>query len=82
MSKQKDGLEISWIGLDGLLVASYFVIVGIIFYAILNHNDFIIGKLIPYGIMIAVTLIFINYLSIVFKFAKPKNNNNKINKNV
>jgi hypothetical protein len=82
MSKEKDDLEISWIGIDGLLVAAYFVIIGIIFYAILYHNDFIIGKLIPYGIMTAVTLIFINYLSIVFKFAKPKNNDSKINKNV
>ena len=82
MSKQKDGLKISWLGLDGLLVGAYFVIIGVIFYAILNHNDFIIGKLIPYGIMTAVTLIFINYLSIVFKFAKPKNNKSKINKSV
>lgn len=71
MSNEKNSLQISWLGLDGFLVALYFVVVGVIFYAILNHNDFIIGKLIPYGIMIAVTLIFINYLSIIFKFAKP-----------
>lgn len=74
MSKQKNSLEISWLGMDGLLVALYFVVVGVIFYAILNHNDFIIGRVIPYGIMLAVTLIFINYLSIIFKFAKPKSN--------
>lgn len=74
MSKQKNSLEISWLGMDGLLVALYFVVVGFIFYAILSHNDFIIGRVIPYGIMIAVTLIFINYLSIIFKFAKPKSN--------
>lgn len=74
MSKQKNSLEISWLGMDGLLVALYFAVVGVIFYAILNHNDFIIGRVIPYGIMLAVTLIFINYLSIIFKFAKPKSN--------
>lgn len=82
MSKHNDNLDISWIGLDGLLVVSYFIIIGTVFYAIFTHNDFIIGKLIPYGIMTAVTLIFINYLSIIFKFSKSKNNNSKINKNV
>ena len=72
MSKQKNKFEISWLGLDGFLVVLYFALVGIIFYAIIYHNDFIIGKLVPYGIMTAVTLIFINYLSIVFKFSKGK----------
>jgi hypothetical protein len=70
MSNQKHNLEISWIGLDGFLVALYFVLVGIICYAIFCHNDFIIGYLLPYGFMIVVTLIFGNYLSLVFKFAK------------
>ena len=77
MSKEKDGLKISWLGLDGLLVGSYFVLVGVISFAILTHNDFIIGKLIPYAIMAAVTLIFINYLSIVFKFARKKTHSNE-----
>jgi len=72
MSNQKNSLEISWIGLDGFLVALYFVLVGIICYAIFRHNDFIIQYLLPYGFMIAVTGIFINYLSLVFKFAKTK----------
>ncbi|HVI42963.1 MAG TPA: hypothetical protein VM577_20340 [Anaerovoracaceae bacterium] len=71
MSKRKNDLEISWLGMDGFLVALYFIVVGVIFYAILNHSDFLIGKFIPYGLMLAVTIIFINYLSHVLKFAKP-----------
>ncbi|MGE5632350.1 MAG: hypothetical protein ACM3TR_14815 [Caulobacteraceae bacterium] len=69
-SNEKKDLEISWIGMDGFLVALYFVLVGIIYYAISAHNDFIIGRLIPYGIMLTVTAIFGNYLSTVFKFMK------------
>ncbi|HWR07148.1 hypothetical protein [Sporomusa sp.] len=74
----KKDLEISWFGIDGFLVALYFVMVAIIFYAITSQNDFIVGKVIPYGLMITVTLIFLNYLSIVFKFSKSngKNDNN------
>lgn len=70
--KKKNNLEISWIGLDGFLVAMYFVVVGIILWTILNKNDFMMGTIIPFGLMIGVTLIFFNYLSHVFKFAKPK----------
>lgn len=72
MSEKKNSLEISWLGMDGFLVVLYFAVVGIIFYGIIGQNDFLIGTAIPYAIMIAVTLIFINYLSIIFKFAKPK----------
>ncbi len=68
----KKDLEISWFGLDGFLVALYFVFVAIIYYAITARNDFIVGVAIPYGLMITVTLIFLNYLSIVFKFSKAK----------
>lgn len=72
MSEPKSGIEISWIGLDGFLVVLYFIFVGVIFFAIYTRNDFIVGKLIPYGFMTAVTLIFINYVSMLFKFSKPK----------
>ncbi|MTK13312.1 MAG: hypothetical protein F8N39_14875 [Clostridiaceae bacterium] len=81
MSNKKNNLEISWFGIDGFLVIVYFVVVGIIYYAISTQNDFIVGKLIPYGIMIAVTLIFINYLSIIFKFSKPKSGKIDANQN-
>ena len=74
MSDHKDSLEIQWLGIDGALVLSYFVVVGIILFAILTKNDFIIGKLVPYGIMTAVTGIFINYLSHVLKFSSKSKN--------
>ena len=66
----KKDLEISWLGIDGFLVALYFVFVAIIYYAITARNDFIVGTAIPYALMTIVTLIFLNYLSIVFKFAR------------
>ncbi|ADK16332.1 MULTISPECIES: hypothetical protein [Clostridium] len=75
MSKKNDKLEISWFGIDGFLVLLYFIVVGVIYYAISAHNDFIVGRLIPYGIMIAVTLIFINYLGIIFKFSRKSKGN-------
>jgi len=70
MQENKKNLDIAWIGVDGLLVVGYFVLVGIILYAIIYRNDFIIGTVIPYSIMIAVTGIFINYLSVVAKFGR------------
>lgn len=75
MSTAKKDLEISWLGLDGFLVVLYFIAVGIIYYAISVQNDWIVSQLIPYGIMITVTMIFINYLFIVFKFSKPQDKN-------
>jgi hypothetical protein len=72
MSDKKNSLEISWLGIDGFLVVLYFIVVSVIYYAISTRNDFIVGVVIPYGIMLTVTLIFINYLTIIFKFAKPK----------
>ncbi|WP_245156582.1 hypothetical protein [Clostridium aminobutyricum] len=71
--KKKNNLEISWLGMDGFLVAMYFVVVGIILWTILAKNDLMMGTIIPFGLMIGVTLIFFNYISHVFKFAKPKN---------
>lgn len=73
----KKDLEISWFGIDGFLVALYFVAVAVIYYAISTQNDFIVGTVIPYGLMITVTLIFLNYLSIVFKFTKNNGNESR-----
>jgi hypothetical protein len=65
-----DKLKIEWIGLDGFLVALYACIVAIIMYGVITRSDFIIGKLAPYGLMTAVTLIFISYLFQVASFIK------------
>ena len=77
ISKEKKDLEISWLGIDGFLIVFYLVIVGTIFYALKTSNDFIIGKLIPYCVMGAVSLIFLNYLCNVFSFMRNHHEENK-----
>ncbi|WFD12295.1 hypothetical protein [Tepidibacter hydrothermalis] len=70
VSKVKRDLEIKWIGIDGFLVILYFLVTGFIFYGLVSKSDLIIGKIIPYGVMIAVTLIFFDYLYRIFKMIK------------
>ncbi|MCC0646440.1 MULTISPECIES: hypothetical protein [unclassified Clostridioides] len=72
VSKVKKDLEIKWIGIDGFLVLLYFLITGFIFYGIVTKNDIIVGKIIPYGVMIAVVIIFFDYLYRVFKMTRKK----------
>ncbi|MGG7163013.1 hypothetical protein [Clostridium ihumii] len=72
VSKVKKDLEIKWIGIDGFLVLLYFLITAFIFYGIATKNDFIIGKLIPYGVMFVVTIIFCDYLKQVYKMIKNR----------
>ncbi|RDY26173.1 hypothetical protein CHL78_014575 [Romboutsia weinsteinii] len=70
VSKVKKDLEIKWFGIDGFLVLLYFLVTGFIFYGIVTKNDFIIGKIIPYGVMVAVILIFFDYLFRIYKMIK------------
>ncbi|MCC0740606.1 hypothetical protein [Clostridioides sp. ZZV14-5902] len=72
VSKVKKDLEIKWIGIDVFLVLLYFLITGFIFYGIVTKNDIIVGKIIPYGVMIAVVIIFFDYLYRVFKMTRKK----------
>ncbi|MCC0647586.1 hypothetical protein [Clostridioides sp. ZZV15-6598] len=72
VSKVKKDLEIKWLGIDGFLVLLYFLITGFIFYGIVTRNDIIVGKIIPYGVMIAVVIIFFDYLYRVFKMTRKK----------
>ncbi|WP_040327584.1 hypothetical protein [Clostridium ihumii] len=72
VSKVKKDLEIKWIGIDGFLVLLYFFITAFIFYGIATKNDFIIGKLIPYGVMFVVTIIFCDYLKQIYKMIKNR----------
>nr|UWI50081.1 hypothetical protein NZ312_18495 [Clostridioides difficile] len=72
VSKVKKDLEIKWFGIDGFLVLLYFLITGFIFYGIVTRNDIIVGKIIPYGVMIAVVIIFFDYLYRVFKMTRKK----------
>lgn len=41
------------------LVLLYFLITGFIFYGILTRNDIIVGRIIPYGVMAVVIIIFL-----------------------
>ncbi|MDB0440416.1 hypothetical protein ACTPDI_14380 [Clostridioides difficile] len=72
VSKVKKDLEIKWLGIDGFLVLLYFLITGFIFYGIVTRNDIIVGKIIPYGVMVAVVIIFFDYLYRVFKMTRKK----------
>ncbi|QTX32040.1 hypothetical protein KAR29_12105 [Aminithiophilus ramosus] len=68
VKKLRQDLEIEWLGLDGFLIALYLAIVGLIFYALKTENDFIVGTLIPYSVMAAVTVIFLTYVRHVLAF--------------
>lgn len=73
MSNNKDKtneLRNEWLGLDGFLVVLYFVVAFILGYSIIHNIDFVVGRLAPYGVMTAVTLIFFKYLHQVMTFAK------------
>lgn len=72
VSKVKKDLEIKWFGIDGFLVALYFLVTAFIFYGIVTKNDLIIGKIIPYGVMVVVVLIFFDYLYRIYKMIKDK----------
>lgn len=70
--KVKKDLEIKWFGIDGFLVLLYFLIIGFIFYGILIRNDIIVGKIILYGVMLVVIVIFFDYIYRVLKMIRKK----------
>lgn len=47
---------------DYLIVLLYIVIVAILFWTLLCRVDFMVAYVLPYGTIIAVSAIFINYL--------------------
>lgn len=66
--KHDKDLHINWFGVDGVLVLLYGIIVSVIFYATSTENDFLIGMIIPYGVIGVTALIFISYLFSVMRF--------------
>jgi hypothetical protein len=68
IKKTQQDLEIKWFGLDGFLIVLYLAIVGTIFYALKTENNFIVGKFIPYSVMVAVSVIFLTYIKHVVSF--------------
>ena len=72
MTTKKDtkDLQISWFGIDGFLILLYFAIVGTILYGMYSENDLLLGRIIPYAVMTACTLIFLDYLRSTVTFLR------------
>ena len=68
--KESKDLKISWFGVDGFLVLLYLVIVGTILYGMYSENDLLLGRIIPYAVMTACTLIFLDYLRSTVTFLR------------
>lgn len=58
--------------IDFLLVALYFVIVAVMFWVLLARVDFMM-YLLPYGVILAVTLLLLNYLRHIMKSIHKEN---------
>ncbi len=69
-SSKKEELKIDWFGLDGLLCLIYLAEALLFAYAMINNNDFIVGKLVPYSVAAVTTAVFVKYLYQVFSFAR------------
>ncbi|MDR3254655.1 MAG: hypothetical protein LBT31_03735 [Synergistaceae bacterium] len=73
MSDQQEHDErnkIEWMGIDGFLCFLFVFLSAFIGYCLINNVDVVIGKVIPYGIALATTAIFIKYLTEVIGFSK------------
>ena len=55
---------------DWVLVAVFFIVVGILWMGVVQKNDFIIGELLPYSLMAVVTILFLDYFRRVFSFMR------------
>lgn len=49
--------------IDYMIALLYVVIVALLFVTLVYRIDFMVAYVLPYGVIIAVTLIFINYLT-------------------
>lgn len=70
--KKVEADKIQWMGLDGLLICTFFGVAFIIWISIINKIDIIIGYFIPTVLAVVVTIIFIAYLREIYKFARNK----------
>lgn len=68
--KKNKADKIEWKGIDGLLVALFFIVSFIIWISIVYKIDIIVGYIIPITLAIVVTLIFLQYLTEIYKFSK------------
>lgn len=70
VSKSDVKLGITWF--DWMLVAVYLGVVLLIMFGLLKHDNFIVSRLIPYSVIICVTVIFLDYFSRVFSFMRKQ----------
>jgi len=62
--------KISWIGIDGALILAWFIVVALILYSFVAHNDFLIQWFFPALLFVTTTAIFIDYCTRVGGFIR------------
>lgn len=70
-TKKKDRIE--WLGMDGLLVCGYFVLVVIIFCSFKFRIDFLTAWVFPLVLLAIVLTVTINYARTLGSFIKMQN---------
>ena len=64
--------KIAWLGIDGLLVLSYFVIVGIGLCSLVFRIDVLTAYIFPFILLCIVLFVFINYMRTLGSFLKAQ----------
>lgn len=67
---QNKNFKVEWLGIDGGLVALYFILVIFLGYGMVTRSDIILGWIAPIALIAATTVIFLNYLKTVFSFMR------------
>ena len=79
--KKMDSNRIEWLGMDGLLVVGYFLLVVIIFCSFKYQIDFLTGWVFPMVLLSIVLIVTINYAKTLGGFIKMQNQKIKEGKN-
>ena len=74
-NKKKDKIE--WLGMDGLLVFGYFLLVVIIFCSFKFRIDFLTAWVFPLVLLAIVLTVTINYARTLGSFIKMQNQNTR-----
>lgn len=62
--------KVEWLGIDGALVLLFIALAFFLGFCVINNVDIVIGIILPYGVTIATTGIFIRYFWEVVAFSK------------
>lgn len=77
LSKQDEGQnslnKIEWIGIDGLLVLSFFALITIMFCALKFRIDFLVGLVFPCTLLIIVLGVTVSYAMTLGGFIRQQN---------